>query len=92
MKFYQSPTFARYIKKIDNKFKAEIDNQVRLIAETPEPGGQREGDLQEIRVHKFKFSNCLYLLAYKHEDDEIYLAMLSAHENFYRTLKNYIKK
>lgn len=92
MKFYQSPTFFRYIKKVDKKFKTEIDTQVRFIAENPEVNEQKKGDLQEIRVHKFKYSNCLYLIAYKQEDDEIQLVMLSTHENFYRDLKKYIKK
>jgi plasmid stabilization system protein ParE len=92
MKIYQSRTFFRFIKKVDKKFKAEIDSQIRLIAETPEIGEQKKGDLHEIRVHKFKFLNCLYLLAYKYIDDEIQFVMLSTHENFYRSLKKYIKK
>ena len=92
MKIYQSPTFFKFIKKVDKKFKAKIDSQVRIIAENPEIGEQKKGDLQEIRVHKFKFLNCLYLLAYKYIDDEIQLVMLSTHENFYRKLKKYIKK
>jgi mRNA-degrading endonuclease RelE of RelBE toxin-antitoxin system len=92
MKIYQSPTFFKFIKKVDKKFKAEIDSQVRLIAEKPEIGEQKKGDLLEIRVHKFKFLNCLYLLAYKHIEDEIQLVMLSTHENFYRNLKKYIKR
>jgi plasmid stabilization system protein ParE len=92
MKIFQSPTFFRYVKKVDKKFKAEIDSQVRLIAENPDIGEQKKGDLQEVRVHKFKFSNNLYLIAYRHDDDEIQLVMLSTHENFYRDLKNYIKK
>lgn len=92
MKIFQSPTFFRYVKKVDKKFKAEIDSQVRLIAENPDVGEQKKGDLQEVRVHKFKISNNLYLIAYRHDDDEIQLVMLSTHENFYRDLKNYIKK
>jgi mRNA-degrading endonuclease RelE of RelBE toxin-antitoxin system len=92
MKIYQSPTFFKFIKKVDKKFKAEIDSQVRLIAEKPEIGEQKKGDLQEIRVHKFKFLNCLYLLAYKYIEDEIQLVMLSTHENFYKSLKKYIKR
>ena len=91
MKIYQSPTFLRRIKKLDKKLKFQIDAQVRLIAENPEIGEQKKGDLSEVQVHKFKYSNSLYLLAYKHEDNEIYLIMLSTHENFYRDLKNYIK-
>ncbi len=91
MKIYQSPTFFRRIKKLDKKFKLQIDAQVCLIAENPEIGEQKKGDLCEVWVHKFKHSNSLYLLAYKQENNEIHLIMLSTHENFYRDLKNYIK-
>jgi mRNA-degrading endonuclease RelE of RelBE toxin-antitoxin system len=92
MKIFQSPTFFRFIKKADKKFKAEIDSQVRMIMENPEIGEQKRGDLQAIRVHKFRFLNCLYLLAYKHIEDEIQLVMISTHENFYRNLKKYIRR
>jgi len=92
MKIFQSPTFYRFVKKIEKRFKAEIDKQVKIIEADPEIGEQKKGDLQEIRVQKFKFSNCLYLIAYRVFDEEIELVMISTHENFYRDLKKYIKK
>jgi len=92
MKIFQSPTFFRFVKKIEKKFKTEIDKQIKLISDNPEIGEQKKGDLQEIRVQKFKFSNCLYLIAYRILDKELQLVMISTHENFYRDLKKYIKK
>ena len=89
MKIFQSPTFYRFVKKIEKRFKAEIDKQVKIIEADPEIGEQKKGDLQEIRVQKFKFSNCLYLIAYRVFDEEIELVMISTHENFYRDLKKY---
>jgi len=91
MNIFQSPTFFRYLKKVDFKFKTEIDKQVLLISKNPNIGEQKKGDLNEVRIHKFKHSNCLYLLAYRFVDDELQLIMIGTHENFYRDLKKYIK-
>ena len=92
MKIFQSPTFFKFVKKLEKKFKAEIDKQVKIVAENPEIGEQKRGDLQDVRVQKFKFANCLYLLAYRISGEELQLIMIATHENFYRDLKKYIKK
>ena len=92
MKIFQSPTFLKFVKKIEKKFKLEIDKQVKLISENPEIGEQKKGDLQEVWVQKFKFSNCLYLIAYRIFEEDLQLIMIGTHENFYRDLKKYIKK
>lgn len=92
MRIFQSPSFLRFAKKLDKKFKAELDKQIKTIISDPLVGEQKKGDLREIRVHKFKHANCLYLIADLAKDDEIDLVMMSTHENFYRDLKNYIKK
>ena len=87
----QSPTFYKFVKKIDKNFKSELDNQIKKIAADPLIGEQKQGDLQDIRILKFKFSNTLYLVAYRHFEEKIQLIMINTHENFYRNLKNYIK-
>ncbi len=92
MKIYQSPTFFKFVKKVEKKFKTEIDKQIKNISGDPEIGETKNGDLSEIRVHKFKFSSCLYLVAYRILDEDLELVMISTHENFYRDLKKYIKK
>ena len=91
MKIIQSPTFYKFVKKVDKQFKLEIDNQVKSISQNLSIGDQKKGDLQEVRVLKFKFSSCLYLLAYRIQDEDIQLIMIGTHENFYRDLKHYIK-
>jgi len=92
MKIFQSPLFFRFVKKGDKKFKTALDKHIKALVENPELGEQKKGDLQEIRVHKFKHLNCLYLIAYRILDEELHLVMISTHENFYRDLKSYIKK
>ena len=91
MKIIQSPTFHRFAKKVEKKFKAEIDNQIRQIIEDPSGGEEKRGDLQGVRVHKFKFLKTLYLIAYRIVKSELQLVMIATHENFYRDLKGYIK-
>ena len=52
-------------------------------------GDQKSGDLNGIRVYKFKMVNQLRLLAYSYEDDVLTLTLiaLGSQENFYRDLK-----
>jgi mRNA-degrading endonuclease RelE of RelBE toxin-antitoxin system len=92
MKIYQSPTFLKFVKKVEKKFEKEIDKQIKSISGNPEIGEAKNGDLSEIRVHKFKFSGCLYLIAYRILDEDFELVMISTHENFYKDLKKFIKK
>ena len=58
----------------------------------PTWGEQKKGDLDFLRVHKFKLSNQEFLLGYMYEDDELILTLLKLgfHESFYRDLKNEI--
>ncbi len=55
----------------------------------PELGIQKKGDLDFLRVHKFKISNQQYLLGYTYDEGEIVLTLLKfgTHENFYRDIK-----
>ena len=91
MKVTQSPSFYRFIKKIDKKFKAEIDKQIHAIIATPSIGEEKKGDLQGVLIHKFKHLKTLYLIAYRNTTNELQLVMIGTHENFYRDLKGYIK-
>ena len=50
------------------------------------------GDLLGIRVHKFRLSNQLCMLAYRILDkDSLKLLVFGPHENFYRDLKRHEK-
>ena len=83
-----TPTFVKSVKRLHRKQKADLDQAVRTIDETPSIGESKVGDLVGIQVYKFRMTNQLYLLAYRVLDEEtIKLLMVGPHENFYRDLK-----
>ena len=88
----QSVSFKRTVKKLTKQQKKILDNKLKRLMANPTLGEQKKGDLDFLRVHKFKFSNQEFLLGYMYEDDELILTLLTLgfHENFYRDLKNEI--
>jgi mRNA interferase RelE/StbE len=60
---------------------------VREIITTPNLGKIKKGDLEGIRVYKFRMINEEYLLAYVAAENQITLLSMGCHENFYRDLK-----
>jgi len=42
-------------------------------------------------VHKFKLQTVQYLMAYRFVGEDLGLAMIGPHENYYRDLKSYLK-
>ncbi|HML89542.1 MAG TPA: type II toxin-antitoxin system RelE/ParE family toxin [Methylomusa anaerophila] len=90
MKIEQTPNFRRAYKKLHPNQVPAVNNAIRHIADNPETGEMKRGDLAGIRVYKFKIQSQLFLLAYEIEADEkvILLMALGVHENFYRDVKN----
>lgn len=68
-----------------------LDDAVKNIANDPEVGESKKGDLREVRVYKFKAVNQEYLLAYLYSSEQITLLSVGSHENFYRELKKKFK-
>ena len=93
-KIIQSPLFARQKKRLRKKQNSDLDDAVRRIAEKPETGTLKLGDLSGVRVFKFKSLNTQFLLAYEVTDmeDTLYLYSVGTHENFYQKLKKYIHR
>lgn len=98
------PLFASFVKKQHKPFQLAIEDAVEDVCADPSIGEAKTGDLQGILVYKFTFNRQLYLMAYrppadaqlKGEGVDIELLVidfyqLGAHENFYSTLKNYLK-
>ncbi len=85
----QTRSFKRSLKKIHSNEKQKLDAAVKAIISNPLSGEEKKGDLQFVRVYKFKMCKTLTLLAYTWEEDLhlITLLKLSTHENFYRDLK-----
>ena len=69
----------------------EVENE---IASHPSLGEEKTGDLKRIRVYKFKVFDQQILLAYQVDKDkgEVIFTAVGGHENFYRDLKEYLKK
>lgn len=92
MKIYQSRSFEKKVKKLNDKEKLELDNEIKEIIQNPSIGSEKKGDLRGIFMHKFNLQNQLYLLAYRvMKEESIELIMLGPHENYYRDLKTYLK-
>jgi mRNA-degrading endonuclease RelE of RelBE toxin-antitoxin system len=64
----QSRRFARQYKKLNDNVAADVDAAVDLIANQPNVGDRKKGDLAELRVYKFRSQNPLYLLGYTVDD------------------------
>lgn len=85
----QPPIFARQKKKLHKLQTLDLDEAVKLILSDPTIGDMKVGDLQGIRVYKFRSEKQQILLAYEVIDSTLYLYTFGSHENFYRDLKRY---
>ncbi len=83
----QTKIFGKQKKKLYPNQLNILDKVIREIVVSPNIGDLKKGDLQGIRVYKFKMINQEYLLAYIASKDQIYLLAVGTHENFYRDLK-----
>jgi mRNA-degrading endonuclease RelE of RelBE toxin-antitoxin system len=92
MKIYQSRIFENKIKKFSKIEKGILDKAIKSITENPVIGEEKKGDLSGVYVHKFKIKTIQYLISYRTINDELELIMIGPHENYYRDLKNYLKK
>jgi mRNA interferase RelE/StbE len=91
MKIYQSSSFAKTVKKLEENQKLQLDTEIKKIIQDPSIGSGKKGDLRGVFVHKFKIQNSLYLLSYRILGEDIELIMIGPHENYYRDLKSYLK-
>jgi mRNA interferase RelE/StbE len=85
----QTRRFARSYKRLHDNVAANVDEAIAVVAENPDIGEQKKGDLAKLRVYKFRSQGQLYLLGYTREDAVrlIYLEAVGPHENFYRNIK-----
>ncbi|EKD53951.1 MAG: hypothetical protein ACD_60C00137G0015 [uncultured bacterium] len=91
MKIKITKTFEKIIKKVHRNQIKLVENAIDKIANDPEIGELKKGDLAGIRVYKFYLHNQLILLAYYYNNgNEITLLSLGTHQNFYKNLKKKI--
>ena len=86
----QSPTFAKQKKKLKKNQIKRLDKAIKTILGKPDIGDLKKGDLQGIRIYKYKVGNNLILLAYEIEGSTLYLYSFGSHQNFYRKLSKYL--
>jgi len=91
IKVLASSQVLKFKKRASPKFQLEIDRQVQAIIENSELGELKKGDLQGIRVLKFKYNRQEYLLSYEVKDSILNLYLIGTHENFYLKLKKYLR-
>lgn len=85
----QTRRFSKVYKKLHDNIVQDVDEAVFAVAENPDIGEKKKGDLADLWVHKFKSQGQLWLLGYTRDDSVclVYLEALGSHENFYRDLK-----
>ncbi len=92
MRIYQSRSFEKKVKKMSRSEKEALDREIKRIAEDPSIGEEKKGDLKDVFAHKFKLKTTQYLFAYRKVGGDLELVMIGPHENYYRDLKQYLKK
>jgi mRNA interferase RelE/StbE len=85
----QTRRFSRVYKKLPDNVAADVDKAIGAVAQNPDLGEKKKGDLSALWVYKFRSLGQLYLLGYSREDAVrlIYLEAVGPHENFYRDVK-----
>lgn len=88
-KVHQTRRFARLYKKLHDNAMNEVNAAIEAVAQNPDNGEKKKGDLSELWVYKFHCLGQLYLLGYTRDDGIrlVYLEAVGPHENFYRDLK-----
>jgi len=86
----QTRRFARQYKKLHDNTAIDVDAAVDALAQDPEIGERKKGDLAALRVFKFRSAGQLFLLGYTLDEGVrlVYLEAVAPHENFYRDLKH----
>jgi mRNA-degrading endonuclease YafQ of YafQ-DinJ toxin-antitoxin module len=89
MRILQYLAFEKVVKKLHANAKGDLDTAVKKLMQNPLVSEMKKGDLNGVRVYKFKMVNQLALLAYTYDetDESLTLLAMGSHENFYRDLK-----
>lgn len=69
MRLLVTPTLERAAKKLHTQLKTDLDTAVRNVADDPEIGEAKVGDLVGVRVFKFRMNNQLCMLSYRVLDE-----------------------
>ena len=92
MQIFYKPPFRKFVKRQTRPFQLIIEDEVEKIANNPNTGELKKGDLAGFRVHKFSYGRQRFLIAYCYSEAEVLFFMVGPHENFYRKLKRYLRE
>jgi len=90
MRIEQKPKFKKKYKKLHDNQRKDVNKAIEAVINNTDIGQQKIGDLDWLRVYKFKMVGQLTLLGYYVEPNgDIVLTFVDfgPHENFYRDLK-----
>jgi mRNA-degrading endonuclease RelE of RelBE toxin-antitoxin system len=87
MQIKQKPSFRKIYKKLKANQLAEVNDAIKVIANNPQLGVEKVGDLSGVFVYKFSCVNQQFLLAYEFDETILTLLLIGVHENFYKKLK-----
>ena len=88
MRLLVAASFVKTTKKLHPSQITELNTAIKVIASSPSAGDSKAGDLQGVRVYKFKLPQQLCLLAYRIVDEKsIKLLTFEPHDNYYRDLE-----
>lgn len=89
------PPAEKYLKKLrDRRLKTKFRQKIEQIAENPLLGEMKQGDLAGIRSCDIHHDKTNYELAYRvvQEGDEVIVVIMAGtRENFYASLKAYMR-
>ena len=85
----QTPTFKKAFKRLSDKQKDLVDDEIEKIIDDPEIGERKKGDLSHLWVHKFKMEGYQVLLGYSWNEHGLVITLMNIapHENFYQEAK-----
>jgi len=92
MKIFFKPLFRKFVKKQTRAFQLAIEDEIEKIADNPEAGISKKGDLAEFQIYKFTFNKQVILIAYRISETCMFFYSAGHHENFYRDLKRYLRE
>ena len=80
----QTRRFARIYKKLHDNVIKEVDTAVQAVADNPQLGERKKGDLAQLLVYKFRNQGQLYLLGYTLDESIrlIYLEAIGSHATY----------
>ena len=87
MQILQTRAFIKIKNRLHKNQISSLDKAIQTIITNPLIGKLKKGDLQGIRIYKYKSQNQLFLIGYSCSPTHIMLKYMGSHGNFYRDLK-----